>query len=324
MITTSVIIPTVNRPKPLEDMLKSLLEQSVLPDEFIIVDQSISNESKQTVHALFSKLNGLSRRNIILKYIHDPTITGASQARNRGIGATENDIIFFFDDDVILEKDYIEEALRVYKQYPEVVGVGGVITNYSFLNKPRIRLFNNIFFKGLFNDERKEIFSNFIKYTKPVIASKLSGGCSSYKKSILLKEDFDEIFDKMFDRYSFGEDIDLSMRISKNHKLMITPYAKMKHIINESAEKRKHNNLVIYFEVASWTYIFNAHMDRKIFNFICYLWAYLGLFFRTLKGLLFLNFLPLKSLVLGTKKGLYFSKNKDKNFSFSSHTNIVK
>jgi cellulose synthase/poly-beta-1,6-N-acetylglucosamine synthase-like glycosyltransferase len=42
---------------------------------------------------------------------------------------SKGDIVLFLDSDVVLEKNFIEEVLRVFKERPDAIGVAGYITN---------------------------------------------------------------------------------------------------------------------------------------------------------------------------------------------------
>jgi len=269
--TTSVIIPTLNRADDLKEMLVSLLKQTVLPNEIIIVDQSKDLTSKIMTELL---LEGYG--NISLIYIKDPSITGAAQARNIGINSSTGEIVFFFDDDVILENDFIEEILTVYKNYPSILGVGGVITNYEFLAKTKIKLFYKIFYHGIFLDERREIFTNFHEIKQPVFVSKLSGGCCSFKKIILDNQNFDENFDSLFGKSSFGEDIELCLRLIKKGKLLISPYARLAHYSDTTKTYRSTMRKFALLQIKSFTYIFIKNFKFNLIQWIFFIWFLIG------------------------------------------------
>lgn len=316
MKTSSVIIPTLDRPLDLKKMLNSIWIQTFLPDEVIIIDQSKTDESKIIAEKLFTDHNTGAVKKVILKYIRDPEISGAAGARNVGIEMSTNEIIFFFDDDVILEEKYIEETLKVYEKYPDIGGVGGVITNYAFLNRFSMKMFRKIFFLGLFKDIRQEIFINYKKYSTLISTNKISGGCVSYKKLILNTEKFDEKFDEMFGGYAFGEDIDLSIRISKKYSLFITPSAQLEHYsktLNNERSKRKNN---IFFESASWTYIFLKNSKNNFFLWLCYLWLYCGWMIRIFLSLIRFDIESIIYFYRGIHKGfiLWSNENSKKNF----------
>jgi GT2 family glycosyltransferase len=40
-------------------------------------------------------------------------------ARNRAMEAAEGDIWLFLDDDITLKKDFVDQFLAVYRDYPE-------------------------------------------------------------------------------------------------------------------------------------------------------------------------------------------------------------
>lgn len=309
----SIVIPTLNRPKDLSLVVKCILKQTIVPGEIIIVDQSEDNNSELTIKEIFADKNK-SDKKLLLNYIRDTKITGAAQARNRGIDESTGNIIFFFDDDVVLDNDFLKYILEDYDACPEVGGMGGIITNYSFMNNLQIKLFNCLFFQGIFKDNRRTIFTNFHKYLKPIATDKLSGGCCSYKKQILAMERFDENFDKMFNGYSFGEDIDLSMRISKKSTLIIDTRAKLIHNSHTLTTLRKTNENYIFLESASWTYIFFKNFKKSIFGWICFLWLCYGWTIRGIMGIfkrnnLVIQFL-LKGVICGYKQYRLFNNNK--------------
>ena len=55
----------------------------------------------------------------------DELLPGQMMARKRGIQEAANSIVLFCDDDNHLSSDYITEALKVFKKFPEVGIVGG-------------------------------------------------------------------------------------------------------------------------------------------------------------------------------------------------------
>jgi glycosyltransferase involved in cell wall biosynthesis len=101
MITA--IIPTRNRPDALSRAVASVRLQTRPPDEFIIVDQSPGDESRIMVESTMS-----DEAHIRLVYIHDPRISGLVEAKKMATEKAVGDIICFFEDDIILENDYIE------------------------------------------------------------------------------------------------------------------------------------------------------------------------------------------------------------------------
>jgi glycosyltransferase involved in cell wall biosynthesis len=232
MPTISVIIPTYNRPEELGNCIKSILEQTEVPHELIIVDDG--------------NLSGLSFekkcKDTGIEYIHlKKTKRGLTESRNAGVKRAGGDIIFFFDDDVILSPNYIEEILKVYEDDAKGVigGVGGIITNckpVTFKAK-LVRIYDILFLMSGFKEGKvlpSGFCTNFGKTGSPIDKLKevdFFSGCNmSFLKDVFRNFAFDT---QNFQKYGLGEDKDFSYRVSRKYKLLITPKAKLMHLHSE-------------------------------------------------------------------------------------------
>lgn len=88
----SVIIPVYNREKTIEYCLNSVLKQTVLPKEIVLIDDSSSDKSKLIIDTFCEKYK-------FIKYICLDKNSGAQKARNTGICAAKYDWIAFLDSD---------------------------------------------------------------------------------------------------------------------------------------------------------------------------------------------------------------------------------
>lgn len=99
-----VIIPTIGRATYLKDFLMDLKQQQLLPQNVIIVEQ---NPDESAV----SELEYLSNENwpfkISHEFIHQ---TGACNARNIALQKSTSDWVFFADDDIRIEANFLQEA----------------------------------------------------------------------------------------------------------------------------------------------------------------------------------------------------------------------
>jgi GT2 family glycosyltransferase len=104
-------------------MLNSLRE-ALIPDglacEFIVVD----NNSDDDTRLVFEEIE--QRCNSPIKYVF-VNKSGLSYARNRGVREARGDIIAFTDDDVIVDKNWIQNIDRAFKEHDDVACVGGKI-----------------------------------------------------------------------------------------------------------------------------------------------------------------------------------------------------
>jgi len=89
----SVVIPTKNRFEDLKKIIKSILNQNLIPNELLIIDQSENNHNKS-----FDKI---IKNQIYLRYFHKKKIKGLTEAKNFSLKYVKNEIIFFLEDDII-------------------------------------------------------------------------------------------------------------------------------------------------------------------------------------------------------------------------------
>jgi glycosyltransferase involved in cell wall biosynthesis len=98
----SVVIPTLDRYQYIPQALNSLLEQTVLPAEVIVVDQNRPENRQPDIYQGYERLN--------LRVIWQNE-RGQSLARNTGLSAANTEYVFLFDDDSIAYPDLIERHL---------------------------------------------------------------------------------------------------------------------------------------------------------------------------------------------------------------------
>jgi GT2 family glycosyltransferase len=201
--------------------------------------------------------------------------------RNIGIDIAGSDVVYFFDDDVVLEPQYIKEMQRVFAGHTKYVGGSGAITNIT----PFKRTFRHIV-RQFFLIQRNYSSGNFTSSGMPTHSygttefkeiEAMSGCCSAYRSWIFNKHRFDE----HLVRYAYMEDCDFSKRVSNHHKLFFNPYAKLVH--NQSPLNRE--KLFDFRSMFSnyYTYLFfkNFYPEKKI-RIVAYLWSMTGLLFESL------------------------------------------
>ncbi|MEK3885690.1 glycosyltransferase family 2 protein [Paenibacillus sp. PL2-23] len=103
MKNVSVIMPTYNKADYLELTLASFCSQTNSNFEIVVINDGSTDESETVAKRYKNKLN--------LKYIKINN-SGRSIARNKGIEASEGDVILFNDDDRIVSPSFIEEHNR--------------------------------------------------------------------------------------------------------------------------------------------------------------------------------------------------------------------
>ena len=243
----SLIICTYNRRKAIEVLMNSIVIQTVCPNQIIIVDGSLNQDTK----AYFEETNFKN----IDYFLIDESNRGLTKQRNFGISKvnTSSEIVCFLDDDTLLETNYFSEIIKAYQQYPNAFGIGGFITNEVKWEKNSanyIENINNFTYDGFHKKEDKRfvlrkklgldsdvspgfspLFSHgrSISYIPPsgkiYKVEQLMGGVSSFKKEVL---DIHK-FSTYFEGYGLYEDAEFTIRISKLGQLYINTNAKLEH-----------------------------------------------------------------------------------------------
>ena len=268
----SIIIPTYNRVNDLEETLDSIVSQTTLSKEILIVDDSNNDEIENLIEY---RKKEFEEKEILLKYIRNKKEKSLTIARNIGIENAIGDIILFLDDDVVLEEDYITEILRIYEKYPNAFGVQGYITNI-ILSKFWNRIYKILFLSHLEKNKCRVIPSTNTTYPylldKVITCQWLSGSNHSYRRNILQRFKYDG----NLKRYSYKEDVDLSYRVSKQYRnsLYITPYAKLVHKASEGGKLP--NKMLIYMKHIHSLYFFYKNIDQTIKNKIIFTWCWIG------------------------------------------------
>lgn len=253
----SVIICTYQRPKPLIRLLNSIYLQTNYPNQIIIVDGSLNDTTTTAV------------KNIKFKNLYYFKVSeidrGLTKQRNFGIKKVTQDseIIFFLDDDTVLEIDYFEKCIEAYNKYPEAYGIGGYIINeveWTQVANNYTPKINEYFIDGYKRKDaaryviRKKIGLDtnlppcfFPKYGhgrsvsflpptgKTYQVEQFMGGVASFRKKL-----FDEFqFSTFFEGYGLYEDADFTLRISKKYPLYVATAARLSHYHDDAGRPNK-------------------------------------------------------------------------------------
>ncbi len=254
-LTVSVIIPTKNRAADLERVIEDLLQQTRLPAELIIVDQSSQKAYAKPIP-------------LPLRYIHDPNLSGLAAARNAAMEIATGDILLFLDDDVLLEKTFIEQMVAAFE--PGVTGVSGIITNYT--RPPLTRwLWNSVFARAPFSDERQPLYWKAPKLTDamPIRIRQMTGAVMSFRAEVVRTLRFDPNLTGSCP----GEDIDFCLSLPKGSILLMTPRARLVHKRTSTSREPTHW-LALRAQVSR--YIRERHWKHGIRNNMAFAWLRVG------------------------------------------------
>jgi len=171
--TIDVIIPTIGRKQYLYDVLKDLSNQTLLPQNVIVVEQNPDKGS-------MSDLNYIIDEDWPFKIKHTFTHqTGACNARNIALEQIISDWVFLADDDIRFENSFFKGCIYNVEKY-----------NQQAITLACLRL----------NDEKK--------VGKPIQWGAFGSGCSFVKGNVLKKLKFNMQYE-----FGFGEDTEFGMQL---------------------------------------------------------------------------------------------------------------
>lgn len=107
----SIIIPVYNVQEYIEKCLDSVIKQTYINTEIIIIDDG-STDMSGIICDRFADNNKDKR----IKVIHQDT-GGVSKARNKGLDKAEGEYVVFVDSDDYIESNYIKMLYKGIKQY---------------------------------------------------------------------------------------------------------------------------------------------------------------------------------------------------------------
>lgn len=254
----TLIICTYMRPVPLSNLLDSIKNQTVYPNEILIIDGSTNDDTKKIFEPqAFKNLNYFQM---------DKGNRGLTKQRNFGISkiSPSSEVLCFLDDDTVLEPNYFEEILNAFKSDPEIVGVAGIeINEQKWVRKNPNQNYNrNKFYEfegyvypegsrnyirnilGLQSDLgswRMPEFSNGRNSGFPLTGKNyevdvLIGLCFNFRRVV-----FENIkFSTFFEGYGLYEDSDYSLRALQFGKNVVATKAQLYHYHDESGRPNKY------------------------------------------------------------------------------------
>lgn len=243
----SLIICTYQRKEALLRLLGSVQKQSLYPNEILIIDGSLDNETEIAIkELLYPKLRF---------YKVDENNRGLTKQRNFGIDQlnTDCEIVCFLDDDTILHKDYFKNIKERFKSDQSITGIGGLATNEN-----RWKLITDSFkyhskrhkvIDGYFIEEgHRNVVRNYLGLganQPPSVMPAFSHGNSygypltgkAYEVDLLIgmsmsfrKKVVDAIkFSTYFEGYGLYEDADFSLRAQQFGKNVLDTQVLLEH-----------------------------------------------------------------------------------------------
>ncbi|GEL12411.1 Glycosyltransferase, GT2 family [Flavobacterium glycines] len=242
----TLIVCTYMRPEPLLRLLQSVQGQTLYPDEIIIIDGSLNQETEALL-----KRNPFQNLSYFLVSEEN---RGLTRQRNFGISkvADTSEIVCFLDDDTVLEPDYFKELIKTFEQ-ENIIGTGGVAVNENKWqlidkNKKYNKKHYYLFEKFVYKEGQRNVIRNYLGLQSNLGPGKMPAFSHSrtcgfpltdkiYEVDLLIgmamafrKSIFENIqFSKYFEDYGLYEDADFSLRALAFGKNVINTKVKLYH-----------------------------------------------------------------------------------------------
>ncbi len=246
------------RSKPLLELLQSVKEQTLYPNEILIIDGSINNDTE-----FILKENYLENLHY---YLVPKEHRGLTRQRNFGIAHVESntEVVCFLDDDTVLEKDYFEELIKTFKSDVAITGVGGVAineNNWKPIEPNKKYNYKKYYsFDGyVYKEGQRNVVRNYLGLQSNLGAGKMPNyshgrtcgfpmNNKTYEVDLLIgmsmsfrKNVVEQIqFSSFFDGYGLYEDADFSLRALCFGKNVINTKVQLYHFHDPSGRPNRY------------------------------------------------------------------------------------
>lgn len=302
MLNLSVVIPTRNRKENLLRTLNSLNEQSYPLLEVLVVDSSDKAEQEEEL----KRCSGISNLQVIRS---EPSVC---LQRNTGIKVCRGDCVFLLDDDISLDKNYINTLmLHLEKNRDTQITTGLVMEkdgqgewNYKQAPPHPLKLLWIFVFQlGIWSQlsEQKakwpwKILSRFLQnyysekrngisksgwplittFTSPVFETRIYGlGASIIRRDWLIEH----LYDENLDQHGIGDNYGIAICLSEDHGISVHTNTKAFH--HKSPVNRLNLSKAYYFRILALDYFSRLHRSASR-NWLC--WSLLGNALSSLLG----------------------------------------
>jgi len=207
MMRISVVLPTLNRPEAIYNLLRHLEHQTTPPFEIVVVDQSEAADARLAAYASTHPLVRL----------HRIPVKGLPNARNVGIGLAKGDSVLFLDDDSIPDTGLVGGHAEAYGD-PAISGVGGQVRGGYDAGGSEI---------GTFRESNGRVVRNFGASTRCEV-DHLPGGNMSFRREV-----FERVggFDLRYGGSAIGEETDFCLRARRaGFRFVFEPRASLEHL----------------------------------------------------------------------------------------------
>jgi GT2 family glycosyltransferase len=249
-MSLSIVLLSFDRPSSLAQALESVMLQSKQPDEIIVVDNRSTSSNV---------IGELVRRHPQVRLIANSTNQGFAAAMNQGVAAAQGDFVYLTEDDIVLDRDCMQQLMMFAAQSPSFGMASALQLNHG---QHTIRCaggdvtLGGVYRQSIFGwDEPEDRVP-----TAPLEVGYLTGSSIFARREVLaslggFREDF----------FLYKEDVELCIRARrKGLKLFVVPSARSFHLPEASAGNGRRNAEVEFHKLKNFLALYLLHAKASV------------------------------------------------------------
>lgn len=267
----SIVIPTYNRKKLAERLIRSLIKSTYKNIEIIVIDDASPDNTKEYLEKIF-------KSNKKIKIHKNKKNMFAAGSKNEGQKRAKGIYMAFIDDDNVVDKNMIKEMVEILNNNPEAGEVGPI--NYNYNKKSSILLTRST--RNMWTSKTLHMRTLKEFKFKDIWEADDVPNAFMVRKSVIDKNKI-----KFKPKYGIMyEESDYAYQIRKaGYKVYMVKKAKIYHDIEDSGSKKKSKDYLYHFmEDPRRPYVFArnrlifhslySNLVQQIVIFIFWIWFF--------------------------------------------------
>ncbi len=192
----TVIIPLYNKEKYISGAIESILNQTFIDFELLIINDCSTDKSAEIATDFLSEK---------VRIIHHEKNSGLAATRNTGIKKANSNYVTFLDADDVWKPNFLEKIFHLIQNFPEARIFG---TNYEEIWDKTVKKPHNN------SDSLPKNFVGYVNFFK----MNLKQGIYNHGSVCLHKEVYENV-GFYNEKMNFSEDLDFNIRANYHYKL---------------------------------------------------------------------------------------------------------
>lgn len=235
----SIIIPLFNKENFIESTLKSVLNQSFIDFEVLIVNDGSTDKSEE---------KALKFKDTRIQYFYKEN-GGVSSARNFGIEKVQSDYITFIDADDYWHPDFLQEMFKNSNRFPDLKVFSAAI---------EVETSKKIILSS-YSIEKTDDYQIVNYFDASLKETVICTSCAVFHKSVFEKAGLFDI------QLKSGEDTDMWIRIGLIYPVLFSWKILARYVYDGKSLAKNHKNTINSLDFSIYTSLENTNPNLKKF-----------------------------------------------------------